>query len=58
MTSENKPPTVREAHARLAAIRRWRPDDADALRQATRDFVVAQAAALSTEAARLLKGGE
>ncbi len=49
-------PGVREAHARLAALRRWRPDDAEALRRARRDLVVAQAAALTAEATALLRG--
>ena len=50
------PPTVRAACARLAALRRWRPDDEAALRQAKRDLVVAQAAALTAEATALLRG--
>ncbi len=48
------PSTLRAAHARLAAILRWRPDDAAAVQQAKRDLVVAQAAALTSEATRAL----
>ncbi len=47
------PSTLRAAHARLAAILRWRPDDAAAVQQAKRDLVVAQAAALTSEATAL-----
>lgn len=50
------PPTVRAAHARLAATRRWRPDDAAAIKAAQRDLVVAQAAAMTAEATALLRG--
>lgn len=50
------PPTVRAAHARLAAIRRWRPTDEAAIRSAKRDLVVAQAATLTATAAALLRG--
>lgn len=52
----DNPPTVRAAHARLAAIRRWRPDDEYALRQARRDLAVAQAGALTAAATALLRG--
>ncbi len=52
----SNPHTVRAACARLAAIRRWRPDDATALREAQRDLAVAHAAALTAEASRLLRG--
>lgn len=41
------PPTVRAACARLAAVRRWRPDDTAAITEARRDLAVAQAAALT-----------
>jgi hypothetical protein len=51
------PRTVRAASARLAALRRWRPADAAAIAEAQRDLVVAQATALTAEAAALL-GGE
>lgn len=51
-----KPPTVREAHARLAAIRRWRPHDEAAVASAERDLAVAQAAVLAAEAVHLLSG--
>lgn len=50
------PPTVRAAHARLAATRRWRPDDAAAIKAAKRDLVVAQAAVLTASATALLRG--
>jgi len=53
---EPRPPTVRVACARPAALRRWRPDDTAALRQAKRDLVVAQAAALTAEPTALLRG--
>lgn len=49
-------PTVREASARLAALRRWRRDDDPGVVAAKRDLVVATAAALTAEAARLLRG--
>lgn len=52
------PPTVRAACARLAALRRWRPDDTAALRQAERDLEVARAGDLLDRAARLLQGGD
>jgi hypothetical protein len=58
VTTNPKPPTVRSAHARLAALRRHRPTDEAAIRQAKRDLVVAQAAALAAEAARLLEAQE
>lgn len=47
---------VHGGHARLAALRRWRPGDADAIERARRDLEVAQAAALTAEAAALLRG--
>jgi hypothetical protein len=50
------PSTLRAAHARLAAILRWRPDDAAAVQQAKRDLVVAQAAALVRGHRALLLG--
>ncbi|QVT79013.1 hypothetical protein ENKNEFLB_01393 [Nocardioides aquaticus] len=50
------PPTVRAAHARLAAVRRWRPGDAEALAAARRDLAVARAATLTAEATALLTG--
>jgi len=50
------PPTVRSAHARLASLRRHRAPDDPAVREAKRALVVAQAAALAAEAARLLAG--
>ncbi|MGN6253356.1 MAG: hypothetical protein ACTHNS_16250 [Marmoricola sp.] len=56
MPTPPSPPTVRSAHARLAAIRRHRPGDEAAIRQAQRDLVVATAASLAAEAARLLRG--
>lgn len=46
--------SVRTASARLAATRRWHPDDADAIRRAQRALDVAQAAELAAQAARLL----
>lgn len=51
-----RPSGVREAHARLAAIQRWRPDDADALRAARWDLVLAQATALEARAAEMRRG--
>jgi hypothetical protein len=51
------PDPVRSAHARLANARRW-GHDAAAVKVAQRDLVVAQAAALAAEAARLLRGDE
>ena len=45
---------LRIASARLAEIRRWRPDDADAIRRAQRALEVAQAAELAAKAAHLL----
>lgn len=50
------PPTVREASARLAALRRWRREDDPGVVAAKRDLVVAQAAALTAEAAAMLAG--
>jgi hypothetical protein len=49
-------PTVREAHSRLAALRRWRREDDPGVMAAKRDLVVAQAAELTAEASRLLRG--
>ncbi|GAA1920270.1 hypothetical protein GCM10009815_13620 [Nocardioides marmoribigeumensis] len=49
-------PTVSAACARLAALRRWRCEDDPGVVQAERDLVVAHAAALTAEAARLLRG--
>jgi len=47
---------VRVACARLAALRRWRPNDDAALAKAERDLVVAHAAALARKAAAMLTG--
>lgn len=52
---ESHPPTVRVARARLAALRRWRSDDA--LRQAKCDLVLAHAAALTAEGTAFCAGG-
>lgn len=49
--------SVRTAHARLAALVRWRPGDAAALEQARRDLRVARATALAASAAAVLRGG-
>ena len=49
-------PTVREAHARLAALRRWRGEDGDGVAAAKRDLCAAMAAQLTAEASRLLRG--
>jgi hypothetical protein len=54
----SQPPTVSAACARLAALRRWRREDDPGVVAAKRDLVVAQAAALTAEAARLLQGGD
>lgn len=54
--SQASPPTVRAAHARLAAIRRHRPGDASAIGAAQRDLAVARAAALTASATALLRG--
>lgn len=48
---------VRTASARLAATRRWHPDDAGAIRRAQRALDVAQAAELAAQAAHLLTRG-
>jgi hypothetical protein len=56
MTVNTTPPSVRSAHARLAALRRHRPGDEAAIVQAQRDLVVAQAAVLAADAAALLAG--
>jgi hypothetical protein len=53
---EPRPPSVRVACARLAALRRWRPDDAPAIQQAQRELLVAQAAALTSRATAMLRG--
>lgn len=55
-SNETHPPTVRVACARLAALQRWRPDDEPAIRQAQRELVVAQAAALTSKATDMLTG--
>lgn len=49
-------PTVREAHARLAALRRWRREDDPGVAAADRDLRAAMAAQLTAEASRLLRG--
>ena len=51
-------PTVRETHARLAALCRHRPGDEAVLAAARRDLAVARAAALAAAAAALLRGEE
>lgn len=56
--SPQRPPTVRGASARLAAVSRWTPDDAEAIRRAKRDLQVAHAAARVVEAAAMLTGPE
>lgn len=48
-------PTVRAAHARLAALRRWRPEDDPSVLAAKRDLVVLLAAQLTAEAAAMLR---
>jgi hypothetical protein len=49
-------PTLREAHARLAALRRWRREDDPGVVAAKRELVLLTAAALTDEAGRLLRG--
>lgn len=51
-------PTVRAAHARLAALHRHRPGDEAAIFAARRELDVARAAALTSAATRLLRGRE
>lgn len=48
---------VRTAHARLAALGRWRPGDAAALEGARHDLRVARATALTASAVEVLRGG-
>jgi hypothetical protein len=50
-------PTVRAAHARLAALHRHRPGDGAALLVARRELAIARAAALTAAATRLLRSG-
>ncbi|GAA1962896.1 hypothetical protein GCM10009798_23380 [Nocardioides panacihumi] len=50
------PLSVRSAHARLAALRKYRAKDDPRVVEARRDLVMAQAAALVTEAAALIAG--
>lgn len=54
--NQGTPSTVRSAAARLRALRLARPADDAALARARRDLVVARAAALTAQAARLLAG--
>ena len=53
-TQSSRPPTVRGASARLAAVQRWHPADTEAIRQAKRDLLVAHAAVHAGLAAALL----
>lgn len=50
------PPTLRAECARLAALRRWRHDDAATTKQAQCDLLVAQADTLAAAATKLLRG--
>jgi hypothetical protein len=52
----SQPDSVRTAHARLAALRRWRPTDAAALAAARRDLQVAHATKLTASAVAVLRG--
>ena len=52
-----QPDGVRAAHARLAALTRWRPDDDAALAAARSDLAVANATRLTASAVAALRGG-
>lgn len=54
----SQPASVRTAHARIAALKRWHPNDVVALADARRDLDVAQATELTVAAAALLRGGQ